>query len=259
MQINGKRIVLTGAASGIGRELLMLLAGYDAEIVAVDVNREQLAESIRAPQGARASLMPFVCDLSTQTGTDEVFDYALGAMKGIDIFIANAGFARYGRYTQPDWADMQRMYAVNVFSPVYTAAKMANINPQNPYLMVMTASSMGIWAMAGYSIYASTKGALHRFADAYRYEMPAHGRLMMVYPIGTRTAFFKTAEAPPAYPLQDASAVAKAMLRGILTDQRDVYPSWSWRISAVVNHVLPIKWAAQRIYVQMLRDWEARH
>ncbi len=255
MQINGKRIVLTGAASGIGRALLALLAGYDAEIVAADRDAERLGESVRAPQNVRASINPFVCDLSSQTGTDELFAHAMATMNGIDIFIANAGFAYYEQLEEADWEHIASIYRVNVYSPVYTAVKMREVNPDNAYTMVITASTMAHWALPGYALYASTKGALHRFADAYRYELPANAHLMLVYPIGTRTSFFENAGAPVAYPNQQPEAVAHAIIKGILRNRREVYPSMLWRVGRVFNHILPVfKPLVQFVYLRQMRQ-----
>ncbi len=259
MQIEGKRIVLTGAASGIGRALLRQLAYYDAEIIAADRDTVGLGEAVREPENARASLNPFVCDLSQQSGTDELFAHALAALGGIDIFIANAGFAYYERLQDADWSRITTIYNVNTFSPIYSAVKMAELNPDNRYLTVMTASTMAHWGLAGYSLYSSTKAALHRFADAYRAELPANGGLMIVYPIATRTSFFEETAAPQIPPMQDASTVAKAMIRGIERDATAVYPSWIWRITSFLNHLLPaLKPIAQGQYRQAFQEWSRR-
>lgn len=258
MQIDGKRIVLTGAASGIGRALLVELAQYNAEIIAADVDAEKLGESVRTPQNVRASLNPFVCDLISKNGTDELIAHALATLNGIDIFIANAGFTYYERLRDANWDRMADIYSVNVFSPLYTAVRMGELNPDNPYSVVMTASTMGHWGLPGYALYSSTKSALDRFADAYRYEMPPNGHLMLVYPIGTRTSFFARSGAPPPVPLQNPDTVARAVVRGIERNQRTVYPSLFWRIAAAFNHVIPVvKPLTQRYYLNMLEQWEA--
>ncbi len=255
MQITGKRIVLTGAASGIGRALLHHLAYYDAEIIAADRDTAGLGEALRAPENMKASLTPFVCDLSSQSGTDELFAHALATLGGIDIFIANAGFAYYERLQDADWSRVVAIYNVNTFSPIYSAVKMAELNPDNRYLTVVTASTMAHWGMAGYALYSSTKAALHRFADAYRAEIPPNGQLMLVYPIATKTQFFDEANAPQIPPMQSAAAVASAVVRGIERDAQAVYPSLIWRISVFLNHLLPIfKPVAQGQYRDALED-----
>lgn len=55
------------------------------------------------------------------------------------------------------------------------------------------ASGMAFLGIPGYALYAATKAALHRFADSYRWQMDGHRKLTLVYPIATRTAFFRAA------------------------------------------------------------------
>lgn len=253
MQLDGKRVVLTGAASGVGRALLEALAYYDIEIVVADRDAERLGESVRLPQNIRASINPFVCDLSTKQDTDDLFAHALATMNGVDLFIANAGIAYYERLQEADWAHIADIYHINVFSPVYATVRMLELNPDNPFTVVMTASAMAHWGMAGYALYGSTKAALHRFADAYRQELPAHGHLMLVYPVGTRTDFYKQAGAPRPFPQQNADAVAQAIVRGIERDAPAVYPSFLWRFGAAIDRLFPVvKPLAQLLYRRLL-------
>lgn len=257
MQLEGKRVVLTGAASGVGRQLLAQLANYDLEIVAADRDAERLGESVRLPQNVRASINPFVCDLSTKHDTDDLFAHALATMNGVDLFIANAGFAYYERLQEADWQHIADIYNVNVFSPFYAVVRMAELNPDNPYTVVMTSSTVAHWGIPGYALYSSTKAALHRFADAYRGEMPANGNLMLVYPVGTRTDFYQQAGAPKPFPIQDPDVVARAIIRGILQNSAAVYPSVLWQFSSAINRVFPIvKPIAQWVYRRTLNRTE---
>ena len=161
MQIEGKRIVLTGAASGIGRAVLNLLAGYAVQVWAVDRDARGLAD---LPAG-RAQITPYVCDLGQPDAVDALFESACRVMGGVDLFIANAGFAYYERIEAADWEHIERIYRVNVFSPLYSLEKMRQLNAGRPYKVVITASAMGRLALPGYALYSSTKGTLHRFAE----------------------------------------------------------------------------------------------
>ncbi len=241
MEINGKRIVLTGAASGIGQALLELLAAYTAQIVAADINGEGLEAAVGAIS-AQAEITPFVCDLSLQENVDNLFDFALQTMGGIDLFIANAGFAYYEKIEQADWGRIERIYRLNVFSPIYAAEKMCDINGGHPHKVVITASAMGLLSLPGYALYSSTKSALHRFAEGYRFELDNPSALTLVYPIGTRTKFFKAAAdscAPMAWPTQTPEQVAKAIVRGIERDKASIHPSWIFRALLFGERFLP--------------------
>lgn len=251
MQIDGQRIVLTGAASGIGRELLLRLGAFPGvRIVAADLN----ADAIPTPGD---HVFPFACDVSTAQNNDLLFDYAKDILGGIDIFIANAGFAYYEQLHTPDWERMARIYAVNVFAPKYAAVKMRTLYGEHA-LTVITASAMSHLAVPGFAIYGATKAALHRFAEGYRLE-PGSGRVMLVYPVATRTRFFDSASgrgAPLLFPNQTPEQVADAVIRGIQRDQTAVYPSLAFRALLFTNRVLPLAGRiVQSVYGRQFKRW----
>lgn len=256
MQITGKNIILTGAASGIGRALLEKLSSCGACVLAVDREAAGLQAAISQVSGP-ARLIPHVCDLGQPEALDGLFDHALRELGTVDIFIANAGFAYYEQIGTPDWEHIQRLYRVNVFAPLYAAEKMRQINPNRPYRVVITASAMALLGLPGYALYSSSKAALHRFAEAYRYELDDPRSLALVYPIGTRTAFFQAAghAAPTPWPTQPPEVVAQAILNGIRRDQTAIYPSTFFRI---FMHLPFLPRLEQAIEARRLTRWLRR-
>lgn len=252
MKPGGKNIILTGAASGIGRALLELLAQFPAKIFAVDKDLERLE---RLPAGP-ATIIPYACDLGQPAAVDELFAEALRRLGTIDLFIANAGFAYYEKIAAPDWAHIEQIYRVNVFSPLYALEKMQQVNAGRPHKTVITASAMSFLGVPGYALYSSTKAALDRFAEAYRFELNDPRQLMMVYPIGTRTNFFSAATqahaAPQTWPSQSAAQVALAILNGIQRDRLAVFPFPAFR---VVLALPPLVWAEKAIEAWRLKKW----
>jgi short-subunit dehydrogenase len=255
MDLQGKRIILTGAASGIGRALLSDLCAFEAQIVAVDRNVEALQTAVAALP-AHARVQPFAADLSDPAAIDALFAFADDALGAVDVFIANAGFAYYEPF-DGTWAHVEAIYRVNVFTPLAALDRLiARANGQ-PVTFVITASAMARLGLAGYAVYASTKAALDRFADAFRLEAPPHIHLMLVYPIATRSNFFQHGRraAPVPFPSQTPETVAAAIVRGLQRDRRSVHPSRLFRLAALVDRVLPILWLYQRFNRRAFRQW----
>ena len=225
-------MILTGAASGIGQALLELLASFQLEIVAADRDEARLLEVCAGFKNSRAEVVPIVADVSSQAGNDALFARALQEFGGVDIFIANAGFAYFETIPQPDWARLEMIYNVNTLAPIYALERMAALSGGQPFKVVWMVSAMAHIGLPKYAAYSSSKGALHRFADAYRWQMPDPRALMLVYPIATRTRFFAaSSEATPVpTPSQTPEEVARAVLRGIATDRLEVYPSLLFRV-----------------------------
>ncbi|MDX1994808.1 MAG: SDR family NAD(P)-dependent oxidoreductase [bacterium] len=248
MRLENKRIVLTGAASGIGYALAEDLARLPVRLLLVD--RDPL--DLSGLKNVKAEIFCFTGDMGDPAEVDQLFADAVQQMGGIDLFIANAGFAYYERINQSDWHHMETIFKVNVLSPLYAVTKMRELNSANPYRVVITASAMAHMAIPGYAYYAATKAALHRFADAYRLELPAHGGLTLVYPVATRTNFFRTGS-PIPYPSQSPRFVARRILSGIRRDANAVYPATQFWLSLPLIRLVPLAGRLyQRFYARYL-------
>lgn len=252
MNLKDKRVVVTGAGSGIGLALIeRLRARGVAKILAVDLN----VEKIPLHGGQIAAL---VCDLSEPEGTDQVMQRAREFMGGIDLYFANAGFAYYERLGKPDWKRLQRIYNTNVLTPIYTFQKVREMAQGQPFRVVMTASAMGFLPIPGYAVYGATKASLVSFAEAVRWELQDPVSLTLLNPIATRTQFFRQAEgvAPTPFPSQTADQVAKAVIGGVEADRANIFPSFIFRMTLLANRLIPwVGWIYQKQQQWILRRW----
>src|SRR6056297_3337081 len=108
MKLEKKRILITGASTGIGKALLEELKKYDVKIVVGDLNPEMVEE-------VPGKVLSMQCDVSKPENIDLLFSFAMNEMEGIDICIANAGFAYYELVENEDWSHIEDIYRVNVF------------------------------------------------------------------------------------------------------------------------------------------------
>lgn len=235
MNIDGKNIIITGASSGIGAEILKNLLKYNVRIIAVARNIDSIPKNHKT--------IPFPCDVSKAEEIDRLFHYAISLFKHIDIFIANAGFAYCEEIKEANWQHTEEIYKTNVFSPIYSTEKMKEINEERHYHVIITCSAVSTFPLPGYSLYCSTKAAINMFAKTYRYEMKDKGRLTLVYPVATKTNFFKRAggkNAPIPWPVQSSSIVAHIVILGIKLNLNSIYPSILFIIGSIFNRIIPI-------------------
>ena len=252
MNLENKRILITGASSGIGRELVRLLL----QIPEVQVTG--VARNIKSLEDLNARhLFSLSLDVSVPENVDFMIDEALVKMGGIDIIICCAGFAYYEKFENCDYGHIKRIYETNVLSPLYTLEKFLQ-KTRGKVSFVMLSSALGKFGLPGYALYCSTKYALDGFHDSFRFE--PHGRLhfMTVYPIGVKTNFWERmhTDMPLPRPLQSAGVTAKAIINGLKKEKQRVYTSKAFYCIWGVNRLLPLLiWGYQKFHQSLFIKW----
>lgn len=245
--ITGKNIVLTGANSGIGLEVLKLLVKGNNRVLAVDKNVGTLVKF--DPE----KVIPFEMDISSQEGVDAVFAKAEESFDVIDIFYANAGFPYYEELNYTDWKRVQAIFDTNVLSPIYSYQKYIKHLDGRKGIMAITVSAIGEMAMPGYTLYSASKFAMHGFQQGVRLEMPDNVQLTCLYPVATDTNFFPVS-APIRYkkpfPVQKPDLVARKMVAGIENGKNKVSPCTLFGLSKLLMGVCPpvrtVYWALEK-------------
>ena len=238
--IENKSIVLTGASSGIGLEILNILKeGRGNRILAVSRHTESL-------EGYADNVIPFSCDVSSAEGVDAIFAKAEELFGKIDIFYANAGFPYFERFDTADWDRVKRIFDTNTLSPIYTYAKYLQHLDGREGTLAYTVSAMGRMAMPGYALYTATKFAMRGFQEAIRLEKPDNLQLTCVYPVATSTNFFNVGtggvKIKKPFPVQKAETVAKAAVRGIEKGTEQVSPCFLFDLSQfIMGHIPPVR------------------
>lgn len=256
MDLQGKKIVITGASSGIGKALTKRMLKAGAQVVGVGRNTEAITQAF----GQRVQAIK--CDVSRPEEVDAMLEQAIGILGGIDIFFANAGFAYYGTIGGADWQYDEKIFRTNVISPIYTLQKLVGYSNGAPLTYVITCSAIGKMVLPGFALYCATKFAVDAFVRAYRMEKPQNVRIIPVYPVATYTSFFKRAggsDTPMPWPRQPASWVALTMEMGVRMEARSVYPSPIFIARCIINRVLPADFCVQAIERIRFAAWRRRH
>lgn len=202
-----------------------------------------VARHIANIQEIKDIIYPFSADVSTQEGVDSIFQYAKQVFGRVDIFIANAGFAYLEKLNSPDWKHIEYIYNLNVFSPIYSLEKMQEQGGEQQTVFACTISGAGLASLPAYSLYCSTKAALHHFIQTYRYEQRKNLQITAIYPVATRTAFFDKAtgvnNTPLPFPSQGSKVVARKIVKGIAKRKKKIYPSILFRMFYPIGRAFP--------------------
>ncbi|PKN05064.1 MAG: short-chain dehydrogenase [Deltaproteobacteria bacterium HGW-Deltaproteobacteria-9] len=161
MDVKGKVIVVTGAASGIGRGLCLRFAREGAQaIVAADVNEagaKSVADEVKG--------IAVVCDVSKEEDMIRLARFAEDRYGRIDIFCSNAGILALGGY-EVDNDTWQRIWEINVLSHVFAArAVLPGMIRRGGGAFMITASAAGLLSQIGSLPYSVTKHAAVGLAE----------------------------------------------------------------------------------------------
>ncbi len=164
MEAEGKVIVVTGAAGGIGGALVRALVERGARsVVAADLDGDGLERLAEELGGARVA--PRVLDVADEDATRALVGVVQDSIGAIDVWFANAGLATGGGPDAPDdfW---DRQWRINVMSHVYAArALLPGWIERGAGHLVTTASMAGILTAVGDAPYSATKHAAVGFAE----------------------------------------------------------------------------------------------
>jgi len=162
MEIKNKRVVVTGAASGIGKALCEAFQKTEVQsIVCVDVNLDGAKETADSVGGIAVQ-----ANVGQEPDIISVIEQANSLSGGIDIFCSNAGIGGVPGFFELETSDWQNIWEVNVQSHIFAAK---HVLPQmldrgEGYLM-STASAAGLLTQIGSAGYSVTKAAAVSFAE----------------------------------------------------------------------------------------------
>lgn len=161
MKIQGKTVVVTGGASGIGLGMVRRFKQEGAaNIVIADINQQELDE-VAAEVGGVARL----CDVSKEEDIKNLVAFTEDSFGQIDLFCGNAGILARGGVDTPN-ETWDRMWAVNVMAHVYaTRHALPGMLKRGEGYFLITASAAGLLSQIGSATYAVSKHAALALAE----------------------------------------------------------------------------------------------
>ena len=190
-EIEGSRAIVTGASSGIGREIALELARQGAELVVVARREERLrklADEIHTG-GGRAEVV--AGDVTREATRQRAVDSAQASFGGLDILVNNAGVGAVGLLEHADSNRVRQIMELNFFSLVeMTRLALPLLKLGTNPIVVNISSILGHRGLPFRSEYCASKFAVQGFSEAIRAEFSVHGiDLWVVSPGATDTEF----------------------------------------------------------------------
>ena len=189
---DGRRAVVTGAASGQGRATARRLAGEGAAVLGIDLNAEGLEETFAGLSGGQSVV--------AEAGSDDCLD-AIAEFGPVDILVNGAGILRRHDFATHPLDDWRRTLDVNVKAPFRLARQFAadHIARGAPGVIVNICSVESFVAAPRHAAYNASKSALVMLTRALAYELGPHGiRVVGVAPGVIETAMNADLRSDPA-------------------------------------------------------------
>lgn len=245
MNISGQRILITGAAGGIGSELSKGLAEKGAELVLVDIDVHKLDQLKQAVQARGGKAHVFPCDLSLPGAAQGLIDQVVDVVGSVQILINCVGIASFGMFDAESPESMERLWRINVIAPMQlTRAILPQMKSRSYGRIVNVGSIFGSIGFAYFTNYSASKFAMRGFSEALRRELEGTGvGVTYVAPRYTRTPLNDGAVSRMAQAVgmnsDEPSVVARHVVRAIEHDRKDYYIGWPECLFVRINAIFP--------------------
>ncbi|GAB4024834.1 SDR family NAD(P)-dependent oxidoreductase [Spirosoma koreense] len=244
----GKTALITGASSGIGRELTRLFAKDGYQLVLVGRNEEslqQLASNFYNQYGTQTTVL--IKDLSDPKAPEEIYSETQGKGIQVDVLVNDAGFGEYGLFaSETDLQTELNVVQVNAVALMHlTKLFVKDMVARKDGKILMLGSEVSVVPNPMMAVYGATKAFIKSFSEAIRNELKGTNvTVTVLMPGATNTNFFKTAGAQDikgADPQKTASPadVAKAGYEALMSGDDHVVAGWMNKARVAMGHLLP--------------------
>ena len=246
-----KVVVITGASSGIGRELAYQLAEQGAWLSLAARNGERLTAVAKECQARGGKAIAIVTDVSEQTQCAQLIQRTVENYDRIDVLVNNAGITMWANFEEvSDISFYEQIMRVNYLGSVYCTYYAL------PFLKKTKGQIIGISSLAGKngipkrSGYAASKHAIVGFFDTLRIELEEYGiSVTMIYPDFVATETRKRAFGADGKPIGEspvkerevmsAEKCAQLIIQAAATRKRELMMTWRGKAGVWVKLIAP--------------------
>ncbi len=261
MKLAGKVVVVTGAGSGMGRELALELVRKGAKVALVDFRKETLAETTALVKGLAGTCSEHILDVSDAKAVAALPAEVTKALGAVDALINNAGIIQpFVKVNDLSMDDVHHVMNVNFNGPVMLIKAFLPELLQRPEAHILNVSSMGAYApVPGQSVYGASKAAIKLLTEGLRSElMDTKVGVTIVFPGAIATniaansgmANMQADSSASSFPTTAADVAAKLMVDAIEKNTPRVVIGKDAKTMDFLSRLNPL-FAAKLIYKQM--------
>jgi len=234
--LRNKWILITGAASGIGRALAIEFAAQGANIIMADIDEEGMKNTAAEVRAKGVKTISIKADVTRPGDLDKLAQTAVEETGGLDILVNNAGIGMVSEMKNTLWEEWEKILAVNLHAPIQlTLRLLPHMIKKGRGHIVNIASMAGLMGIPGMAQYSVTKFGLVGLSEALRTELHSYGiKVTAVCPGIVRTPILQTSRIkgfdeemrtpPPGMSISPERA-ARAIVKGVKRNKAKVITS----------------------------------
>lgn len=261
MKLKNKVVLVTGAGSGIGRELVLALLAKKAKVAAVDIDRNGLEETKKI-SGNNTNISLHVLDIADKSAVEKLPKEILATHSNIDCIINNAGIIQpFVKVVDIDYEAIEKVMNVNFYGTLYMTKTFLPLLLQRPEGYIVNVSSMGgFLPVPGQSVYGASKAAVKLLTEGLYAELKnTNVHVTAVFPGATSTNIAKNSgikldnsgSKKSSFPMLSAKAAAKIIIAGIEKNKPLIFTGKDSKLMNILYRLNPV-YATNLIAKQMM-------
>jgi 3-oxoacyl-[acyl-carrier protein] reductase len=174
--IRGKKALVTGAASGIGRSIALALARDGADLFLLDIDEENLASVVEEARNLGVDVIGRRCDVAEADQITESVNALMKAWGRLEILVNNAGILYYGKTEKMTDEQWDRLLAGNLHAPIRFIRQLLPLLREQPEAHILNVCSLaGLVPKRKMAAYQTSKFALVGLSESLRAEYSPGG------------------------------------------------------------------------------------
>lgn len=246
-ELAGRRILITGASSGIGRALAEETARQGMRLVIAARSREPLDALVAEWTARGAEVMAVAADVTSSADRQRLLQATVERFGGLDVLVNNAGVGSQGPFPASTESVLRQVMEVNFFAPVeLIRAALPLLQGGRQPAVVNVTSMCGRRAIPMWAEYSASKFALLGLSESLRTELASQGiDVLTIVPGLTRTNLDRTLLRRDQRMYADfekgmaPSAVARAILDALRRNRPETVVGWEARLILGLNRLWP--------------------